>query len=71
LFAFNAAGRTASPPLHDFTSALGTLSDVRDTTHEGGAIGLQHDAKTGTSRFRNIWMREIDQSRFIHAAVPD
>ena len=43
----------------------------RDTTHEGGAIGLQHDAKTGTSRFRNIWVREIDQNRFIHAAVPD
>ena len=34
-------------------------SDVKDSKHKSGTIGLQHHAKEGVYRFRNIRIREI------------
>jgi len=34
-------------------------SDIENATHKRGAIGLQHNAKTGVYRFRNIRVREL------------
>ena len=35
-------------------------SDIENATHKRGVIGLQHNAKTGIYRFRNIRVRELD-----------
>ena len=35
-------------------------SDIENATHKRGAIGLQHNAKTGIYRFRNIRIRELE-----------
>jgi hypothetical protein len=34
-------------------------SDIQDATHKRGTIGLQHNAKQGVYRFRNIRIREL------------
>ena len=34
-------------------------SDIKDDTHKRGVIGLQHNAKDGVYRFRNLRIREI------------
>ena len=34
-------------------------SDVKDSKHKEGTIGLQHHSKEGVYRFRNIRIREI------------
>ena len=34
-------------------------SDIEDARHKCGVIGLQHNAKKGVYRFRNLRIREI------------
>ena len=34
-------------------------SDIENATHKRGTIGLQHNAKQGVYRFRNIRIREL------------
>jgi hypothetical protein len=45
---------------HVMTWVNGQLSsDIKDDTHKSGVIGLQHNAKEGVYRFRNLRIREI------------
>ncbi|MCH2368531.1 MAG: DUF1080 domain-containing protein, partial [Planctomycetes bacterium] len=34
-------------------------SDIEDARHKRGVIGLQHNAKKGVYRFRNLRIREL------------
>jgi arylsulfatase A-like enzyme len=50
--------RAAGPRIRTWINGQ-LASDIKDTKHKRGAIGLQHNSKTGVYRYRNVRIREL------------